>query len=183
MRVEVWPSHGRNEWPRRACEAASDRDKGDGRAPDNAGQRRSPDNCIRIRSIRLGSGLRESGLYCRSRGPRAIPCGGQTIKGEFRMSTVRSLASSAARQPGRLGSRVSGRLAARIGQAAGADRLGQTMRSLEQSLTGRCPQLAVTRERHRRERSTAALTRAIVWLRQHQRRAPPRPALPVADRR
>ena len=50
------------------------------------------------------------------------------------------------------------------------------MQLLEQSLTGRCLKLAVTRERHRRERLTAALARAIVWLLPHQRRAPLRPA-------
>ena len=49
-----------------------------------------------------------------------------------------------------------------------------------QSLTCRCPQLAVTRERHRRERSTAAMAAWLHWLarssgerrRPHQRRAP-----------
>ena len=63
------------------------------------------------------------------------------------------------------------------------------MRSFEQLLTGRCPQLAVTRERYRRETEVdgctccmAALPRAIVWLQPHQRRAPLRPP-PAADRR
>ena len=79
------------------------------------GERLSPDNSIRIRSIRLGSGHEESGLYCQPCGQQAILCGcmmrsGQKIKGENSRSTGRascgSASLSATRQPGQFGSRV-----------------------------------------------------------------------------
>ena len=99
-----------------------------------------------------------------------------------------------ARQPGRLGSRMSGRLTARIGRPSQQRLLGRPPRDKPcgQSLMGRCPQRAVTRECHRRERSTAAMAAWLQWLarssgerrRQHQWRAPFDPRRrPAADRR
>ena len=136
----------------------------------------------------------------RKRGPRVgpirptawtlgYPCcsrtrSGRTITGEFGRSTgrtscgsrampsmVRNKTTGATRSASGL---TSGRLAARIGRRPSRKRLHRLV-SLEESLTGQYPQLAVTQARERRRRRRLCWLHGCTGSRTHQRRASLRP--------
>ena len=160
--------------------------------------RQTPDNRYRIRPVRLGT-VGESRACTDDRVDRAL-CGGRTRRGrtiKYGRSTGRascgSLALSLAREPGRLRSRVavpmSGRLAARIGwpsqqrlaPAALADLLALADRlvanyAVTRNVTHGPVTATIVRISPSLVKAIAALARARVWLRLHQRRVQLRPA-------